>query len=337
MKDRFEDHFYIGTAINRNQILENDESVNALLVKEFNSITPENVMKSQNIHPEIGRYNFDLPDAYVALGQKNGMYIQGHTLIWHSQLSSFFKEIKEKEEMQAAIQEHISTIVERYKGRIDGWDVVNEALNEDGTLRESVFLQTVGPEYLVQAFKIAEKADPEAELFYNDYNMCVPAKREGAIKLIKMLQDGGAKIDGIGMQGHWHLNSPSLEEIEKSIVSYGELGLKVAITELDISVLPNPKNQNGADINQNFEAKEELDPYTEGLPEEVQEALAKRYADIFALFLKHDDIVSRVTFWGISDKDTWLNNFPVRGRTNYPLLFDRELNPKKAYSAILKL
>jgi endo-1,4-beta-xylanase len=263
------------------------------------------------------------------------MFIHGHTLIWHSQLAPWMSEIKDGSEMKAFMKNHINTVVSRYKGRINSWDVVNEALNEDGTLRKSIFLNTLGESYLIDAFKLAATADPKVDLYYNDYNLCEPAKRTGAVKLIKTLQENGAKIDGIGMQGHWKLDKPSLEEIEKSIVTYSNLGIKVAITEFDINVLQNPWDIVGADVNQKAAASEKMNPYPNNLPDSIQVKLAERYEAIFKIFLKHKDKISRVTLWGAHDGQSWLNDWPIEGRSNYPLPFDRNLEPKKAYFSII--
>jgi endo-1,4-beta-xylanase len=337
VKDAYKENFYIGTALSQSQIEETDPMVTALISKEFNSITPENIMKSMFTHPEKDRFDFKLSDKYIAFGEKHNMFIHGHTLIWHSQLPPWMSQIKDSTAMADAMTNHITTIVSKYKGRINSWDVVNEALNEDGTLRKSVFLKTYGKDFLTLAYKLAAKADPKTDLYYNDYNLCTPKKRKGAVELVKNLQKNGAKIDGVGEQGHWHLNTPTLEEIEQTILDFSALGVKVAITELDISVLPNPKNVVGADINQRAEASEKMNPYPKVLPDSIQKQLADRYEAIFKIFLKHQDKISRVTFWGVNDTQTWLNDFPVRGRTNYPLLFDREFKPKKAYFSILGL
>lgn len=233
--------------------------------------------------------------------------------------------------------EHINTVAGRYAGKMNSWDVVNEALNEDGTLRKSVFLNLLGEGYIKEAFDLAAKADPKAALYYNDYNIEQPAKRKGAIEIIKKLQASGSKIDGVGIQGHWSINSLNLKDIEESIIAFSQLGIKVAFTELDLTVLPNPWDLRGADVNQRFAEKPELNPYKDALPDSVQTTLANRYADLFKLFLKHRDKISRVTFWGVDDRHSWLNGFPIRNRTNYPLLFDRELEPKKAYQAVINL
>ncbi|MGE8342877.1 MAG: endo-1,4-beta-xylanase [Flavobacterium sp.] len=337
LKDAYKDDFYIGTALNVDQIEQKDKKVDSLIRKEFNAITAENIMKSMYTHPQKDKYDFTLSDKFVAYGEKNKMFIHGHTLIWHSQLAPWMEKIADSTEMKAFMKDHITTIVSKYKGRINSWDVVNEALNEDGTLRKSVFLNTLGEKYLVDAFKLAAKADPKAELYYNDYNIEEPAKRAGAIALIKKIKAEGGKVDGVGIQGHWRLQSPSIEEIEKSILEYSALGIKVAFTELDITVLPNPWDLKGADVNQNFEGSAKMNPYPKALPDSVQTQLAERYASIFKLFLKHKDKISRVTFWGVHDGQSWLNDWPIKGRTNYPLPFDKDLKHKPAYERILKL
>ena len=337
LKDAYAKDFYIGTALDTNQIMERDPMVSSLIAKEFNSITPENCMKSMFLQPEKDKFDFKMSDKYVAFGEKNKMFIHGHTLIWHSQLPKWMSQIKDSLTMATAMNNHITTVVGNYKGRIHSWDVVNEALNEDGTLRKSVFLNTYGKEYLTNAFKLAAKADPKTDLYYNDYNLCTPKKREGAIELVKNLQKKGAKIDGVGEQGHWHLNTPTLEEIEKTILDFSALGVKVAITELDISVLPSPWDVVGADVNQRSEANEKMNPYPKGLPEDIKIQLAARYEAIFKLFIKHQDKISRVTLWGVNDGQSWLNDWPIKGRTNYPLLFDREFKPKEAYNSVMKL
>ncbi|KPM49642.1 endo-1,4-beta-xylanase [Jiulongibacter sediminis] len=336
IKELFADDFLIGTALNNRQIDASPDQAD-LIAKEFNVLTAENVMKSMLIHPSPDSFNFEYPDKLFALAEKNGQKVHGHTLVWHSQLSPFINEIEDSTAMAEALKAHIEAVAGRYKGKVYSWDVVNEAVEGDGSLRQSVFLKTMGEGYLPFAFKQAALVEPDADLYYNDYSMTGKAKRDGVIKMVKMIQESGAKIDGIGMQGHWHLDSPSLQEIEESIIAYSDLGVKVAITELDIDVLPSPQGVSGAEISQSAELKAELDPYTDGLPEDVSTALAKRYAEIFALFFKHRDKIDRVTFWGVNDGDSWKNGFPVRGRTNYPLLFDRNNGRKAAYEAIMDI
>lgn len=325
----------IGTALNNSQIDEKNAVVNDLIKKQFNAATPENIMKSALIHPKWDTYNFTMADKLVEYGEKNNIKINGHTLIWHSQLPNFIRGIKSSDSIRTFFTDHIKTVAGRYKGKVFSWDVVNEALNEDGTLRNSVFLKHLGEGYLVDAFRLAQEASPKTELYYNDYNNEKPAKRAGCIKLIKKIQESGARIDGVGIQGHWHVGKIPLKDIEESILEYSALGLKVMFTELDIEVLE--RNFQGADVSQRMANSPEINPYTNGLPENVQKQLADDYEALFKLFLKHKDKVTRVTFWGVNDGDSWLNNWPVRGRTSYPLLFDRNNQPKPAYFKVVGL
>ncbi len=337
LKTSYQKDFLIGTALGTMHIEERNEVANELIKREFNAITAENIMKSEVIHPEWSRYNFAPADKFVEYGQKNNMYIVGHTLVWHSQLPRFVSKINSVDWVRLFMTEHIKTVAGRYAGKINSWDVVNEALNEDGTLRKSVFLSKLGEGYLKEAFELAAKADPKAELYYNDYNIEQPAKRKGAIDIIKKLKASGTKIDGVGIQGHWSINTLNLKVIEDAIVEFAQLGVKVAFTELDLTVLPNPWDLKGADVNQNFEGSPKMNPYTAGMPDSVGVVLAQKYEDLFKLFLKHKDKISRVTFWGVNDGHSWLNGFPIRGRTNYPLLFDREYKPKLAYKSVIEL
>jgi len=340
LSQKFQKHFLVGAAINEGQILQKDQPSVSIIKKEFNTISPENVMKWMFVQPKPNEFYFDHTDKYVQFGLDNNMHIVGHALIWHSQIANFMNSIKDSTKMIQHVTNHISTLVNRYKGKIDTWDVVNEALNGDGTLRESIFLKVLGENYLETVYKMAEKYDSNADLSYNDYNLCKPKKREGAVKLIKSLQKNGAKINSVGIQAHWQLTSPTLEEIETSILAFSELGVKVMFTELDISVLPNPWELSGAEVTQNFkkfEGDKKMNPFPENLPDSVKEKLAKRYENIFKLFVKHKDKISRVTFWGVTDKFSWLNDWPIKGRTNYPLLFDRNYKEKKAYQRIMNL
>ncbi len=340
LSEKFKNYFFVGAAINKDQILQKDEKSNSIIKQNFNTLSPENVMKWMFIQPKPNIFYFDDSDKYVQFGLDNNMHIVGHALIWHSQIADFMNSIKDSTEMMQHVNNHISTLVNRYKGKVDTWDVVNEALNEDGTLRESIFLKVLGENYLETVYKMAEKHDSSADLAYNDYNLCEPKKRKGAIKLIESLQKNGAKINSVGIQAHWQLTSPSLEEIETSILAFSKLGVKVMFTELDISVLPSPWDENGAEVSQNFknfEGDKKMNPFPKNLPNSMKTKLAERYENIFKLFLKHKEKISRVTFWGVTDKFSWLNDWPIKGRTNYPLLFDRNYKEKKAYHRIMNL
>lgn len=337
LKDAFKGDFYIGTALNNVQIEEKDSEAAVLIPQQFSAITPENIMKCEIIHPEWDRYNFDMSDKYVAYGKKQNMFIVGHTLVWHSQLSPFVSKIQSKDSLLLFMTNHINTVAGRYAGKINGWDVVNEALEEDGTLRKSIFLNKLGEDYLVKAFQLAAKAAPNTELYYNDYNIEQPKKRAGAIALIKKIQANGTRIDGVGIQGHWSINGPPIKDIEESILAYSALGIKVMFTELDLTVLPNPWDLKGADVNQNFEGSPYMNPYPKGLPDSMQVKLAKNYEDLFKLFVKYHDKISRITFWGVNDGQSWLNGWPIKNRTNYPLLFDRNFKPKLAFEKVIAI
>ncbi len=337
LKKIFKNDFLIGTALNTPQIEGRDAGAAVLIPQQFNSITPENIMKCAEIHPQWDKYNFNLADKFVAYGQKHNMFIIGHTLIWHSQLSPFVNNIQSSDSLLLFITNHINTIAGRYAGKVNSWDVLNEALNEDGTLRKSIFLEKLGEGYIQKAFELAAKAAPKAELYYNDYNIEQPQKRAGAIALIKKLQANGTRIDGVGIQGHWSINGLPLQDIENSIIEFAALGLKVSFTELDITVLPNPWDLKGAEVSQNFENSPYMNPYPKGLPDSMQIKLAKGYEALFKIFLKHKDKIERVTFWGVNDGQSWLNNWPIRGRTNYPLLFDRDFKTKPAFDKVVAL
>lgn len=335
LKEAFKDDFLIGTALNTPQIEEKDPKAGALILQQFNTATPENIMKAEIIHPEWSKYNFEIADKMVEYGKKHNILINGHTLIWHSQLPGFVNRMKDADSVKQFFTDHITTVASRYSGKIASWDVVNEALNEDGTMRKTIFLDKMGDNYVTEAFRLAQAASPNTELIYNDYNNEQPAKRAGCIALVKKIQAAGVRIDGVGIQGHWHLGKIPLKDIEESILEYSALGLKVMITELDVEVLP--RNFQGADVNQRVAENPALNPYVNGLPDSVQQQLAADYEALFRLFLKHSDKISRVTFWGVNDAQSWLNGWPMRGRTNYPLLFDREFKPKPAYYRVMDL
>lgn len=341
LKAAFKDDFLIGAALNPAQFCESNTVEAAIVKAQFNSISPENVLKWERIHPEPGQYDFTLADRYVKFGETNHMFVIGHTLIWHSQTPGWVFQDEHgkpvtREVLLQRMREHIFTILGRYKGRVKGWDVVNEALSEDGSLRHSPWRRIIGDDFIAKAFEFAHEADPAAELYYNDYALEKEPKRDGAMALVKKLQAQGVKIAGVGLQGHYGLDRPSLRQVDETISVFEKLGLKVMITELDVNVLPLPGHALNADISERFAMTEGLNPYPNGLPEAVQQQLAQRYADLFSVFLKHRDSISRVTLWGVTDGNSWLNNYPVPGRTAYPLLFDRAGKPKPAFDAVLK-
>lgn len=331
VKDAFEGKFYIGAALNASEIVGADTAGVEILKKHFNSIVAENCMKCEEIHPQEDVYNFTLADKFVEFGEENDMFIIGHCLVWHSQLARWFAYDEEgnyvtPEVLKQRMKDHITTIVTRYKGRVHGWDVVNEAIVEDGSYRKSPFYEILGEEFIPWAFECAHAADPDAELYLNDYGMNVPGRRDAYVKLINDLKARGLRIDAIGMQGHMGMDYPTVEEFETSLLAYAGTGVNVMITEWDMSALPTVNM--GANISDIEEFKASLNPYPDGLPEEVAAVWNERMKAFMDLFLKHSDKITRVTAWGISDDDSWKNGWPVRGRTDYPLLFDRDLEPK---------
>lgn len=341
LKQSFKNDFYIGVAMNSAQINGLDKKAQKLIQNNFNSIVAENCMKSEKIQPTEGDFQFAEPDKLVEFGMQNNMHIIGHTLIWHSQAPKWFfvdnnGQTVSREVLIERMRTHINTVVKRYKGRVKGWDVVNEAINDNGTWRESPFYKIIGKDFVKLAFQFAHEADPDAELYYNDYSMALEKRRNSVVAMVKELQAEGIKIDGIGMQGHLAMDFPSVEEFEKSIVAFSELGVKVMITELDLTVLPSPWSKTGANIADKADYQERMNPYKTGVPAEVNAEWEQKYLDFFQLFVKHKDKISRVTLWGLTDTDSWKNDWPIKGRTDYPLLFDRNYQPKPIVKKIMK-
>lgn len=343
LREVFEDDFLVGVALNGPMVTGRNTEAGEIAGSQFSSLTAENDMKWQSVHPEPGRYTFEAADAYVEFAEKHDMKVIGHTLVWHSQTPGWVfhgenGEELEREELLRRMKDHIDTVAGRYRGRIHGWDVVNEAISDGPEgLRDSPWRRIIGDDYLDHAFRFARAADPEAELYYNDYSLVSPGKRERTIEMLQGLLKRGVPIDGVGMQGHYSLTYPDIDELDRAIRDFAKLGLKVMITELDISVLPSRGDVGVADISRREEGDESLNPYRDGLPEDMQEKLAERYEEMFKVFLRHREDITRVTFWGLDDGQSWLNNFPIRGRTNHPLLFDRELEPKAAFDTLREL
>ena len=342
LKDKFRSAFLVGAALAPQQFGETDVASAALVKREFNTISPENVLKWVVVHPQPDRFDFAPADKYVEFGERNGMFVVGHTLVWHSQVPAWvFKDAQgqpmTRDALLARMKDHIQTVVGRYKGRIKGWDVVNEALNEDGTLRETPWMKIIGPDYIQKAFEYAHEADPAAELYYNDYNLDYAAKRDGAVRLVKSLLDRGIPVHAIGSQEHLKLTTPTAAEVDAAIRAFAAIGVKVNMTELDIDLLPPATRNTGADVSMRAGPAPNLNPYAAGLPDSMQRKLARRYEDLFRVYLANKDAIDRITFWGVADGDSWLNGWPVPGRTSYPLLFDRQLGKKPAYDAVSAL
>lgn len=348
LKEVYKDAFLMGTAVNQEIVSGTDNASQEITIRQFNTITAENVMKAALINPEPGIYNYGPADEFVAFGEKNRMFIVGHTLVWHNQCPPWFftnasGKPNTKEEQIERLRSHIQAVAGRYAGRVHAWDVVNEVIDNDGSYRPTSWVNAFdnGDTLVKYAFRFAAQYAPNTELYYNDFNTWRPTKRDGIVRMVKMLQKQGIRIDGIGMQGHWGLNYPRNEYIEAAIDSFAACGVKVMITELDVDVLPLTKE--GQVIGQVMadkqfqleEFKTFLDPYPNGLPDSMQKQLADRYKELFQIFYKKKDKIDRVTFWGVHDGMSWKNGYPVPGRTNYPLLWDRNRKPKPALDAVL--
>lgn len=340
LKDYYKDYFPIGVAVNMAAI---NGPESELIVKEFNSVTPENDMKMGPIHPLENQYNWKNADAIVAFAQKNGMRIRGHNLLWHNQAPAWlFKDSAgnnvSKEVLLKRLKDHITTVVKHFKGKIYAWDVVNEAVDDNPSvyLRNSLWYQICGEDFIAKAFEYAHAADPSVELFYNDYNSENESKREKIYKLLKNLIDHKVPVTGVGIQGHWNLYSPSTDMIRKAIDRFASLGLKIQITELDMNIRGGNANAQSSAVDS-------------GLTPALAQKQADRYKELFELFRSYKKVITGVTFWNVSDRYSWMDsrNGGVTGgaaagepasrivRKAYPLLFDENLQRKKAYWEVI--
>jgi endo-1,4-beta-xylanase len=329
LKDYYQSYFPMGVAVSP-RALDGPEA--DLIRTHFISMTPENAMKMGPIHPEENRYFWDDADRIMNFAQANGLKVRGHALCWHEQTPKWmFTDAKgdtvSKEVLLQRLKDHITTVVSRYKGKIYAWDVVNEAIDDDSTrlLRNSPWYKICGEDFIVKAFEYAHQADPEAQLFYNDYNAVRPEKRERIYQLLKKLVDAKVPIHGMGMQGHWSIYEPTEKDLRAALDQYASLGLKVQITELDMSIYPWEKHR-----------RERRPDESDAFTPELEKRQMEQYKMVFDVFREYKDVLTGVTFWNISDKYSWLDFYPVRGRKNYPLLFDQNLQPKKAYWEVVR-
>ena len=335
-------HFLIGVAVDTRLPAGQDPAAEAVVKEQFNQVVAENCMKGEVNHPEVNRFDFTDGDKLVDWAERNGKTVIGHCLVWHSQPPKWmFTDANGKpvsrEVLIGRMYNHIMTVVTHYKGKIKGWDVVNEAFEDDGSYRKSPYYNIIGPEFIELAFQFAHEADPNVELYYNDYSTSKPGKREAICKLVRSLKSKGLRIDAVGMQSHNGYNYPDYAEYEKSIEAFAAEGVKVMMTELDVNMLPNPEGFGGAEISQNFELQAKYNPYVKGLDKKAQKLFNQRYLDLFKIIERHKDVISRVTFWGVNDGHTWLNDWPIKGRTNYPTLIDRNNQLKPVVKDIEKL
>lgn len=330
LKDYYRNYFNMGVAVSP-KALTSDEA--ALIARHFNSLTAENAMKMEPIHPAEGNFYWKDADSIVAFAIRHNMKIRGHTLVWHNQVPQWLftgpdgRKVS-RELLLQRLEDHIKTVVTRYRGKISAWDVVNEAVSDqpDEFLRKTPWLEICGEDYIAKAFQWAHEADPDALLFYNDYNEIDPVKRKKILQLVKGLRDRGVPVHGVGLQAHWALNEPSRLQLESTLRDFTDSGLVLHITELDISVYPKEHGRR----------EKRPDEEQVGYTPELEDRQAEMYKMCFELFRKYNEAISSVTFWNVSDRHSWLDNFPVRNRKDFPLLFDSNLKPKKAYRAVVE-
>lgn len=328
LKDFYKDYFSMGVAVGPRN-LSGDEAT--LIKRHYNSITAENAMKMGPLQPREGYFFWRDADSIVNFATRNNIKVRGHNLCWHEQTPNWIftgKDGKQvsKEVLLQRLKDHIFTVAERYKGKIYAWDVVNEAIddNPNNFLRNSKWFEICGIDFIIKAFEYAHEADPNAKLFYNDYNTERPEKRERIYKLLKLLKEQGVPIHGVGLQAHWSLEEPTEQELRKAITQYASLGLEIQFTEVDMSIYKWEK-----------ERREKRADESDAFTDELEEQQAKQYEMVFRVMREYKNVVSNVTFWNVSDRYTWLDQYPVRGRKNYPLLFDTQLKPKKAYWSVI--
>lgn len=351
LKDVYSDSFLIGSCIDNHIVSGRCPEDEELLFKHFNAITAENAMKPESIHPKPDVWNFKRSDEFVQFGLDNNMWKLGHVLVWHNQTPSFFwnnedGSPKSRPELIETMRSYIETVAGRYAGKVEAWDVVIEIIGEQGEYRDLGWVKAFdgdGYEVVRNAFTFADRYAPEAELYYSDFNVWRKSHLDGIVAMIRKLKEDGVRIDGVGIQGHWGLNYPSLEDVEHAIDTLSSLGLKISISELDIDVLPLTKEGQviGKCLQESQfqleEFEEFLDPYKDGLPEDVARQLDKRYEELFRLFYKHRSQIERVSFWGLTDAKSWKNGYPIPNRTNYPLMFNRDRSAKPALDAVLRI
>lgn len=328
LKYFYRNYFPVGVAVAPRNLVGDEAN---LIKQQFNSLTAENAMKMTSLQPKEGVFNWAAADSIIDFAIKNKMKVRGHTLCWHKQTPDWFfvgpnGERASKELLLKRLKTHIQAVMTRYKSKVHAWDVVNEAVDDEpkNYLRRSKWYEIAGEDYIAKAFEYAHEADPAAQLFYNDYNAERSDKGENIYRLLKSLKEKGITVNGIGLQSHWSIFSPSKLELETAIEKFSSLGLKIHITELDISIYPWEPNERAKRV-------DEVETYTAAL----EQKQAEKYEMVFGVFRKYKNVIHNVTFWNVSDRYTWLDYFPVDGRKDYPLLFDTNLHPKKAYWKVI--
>ena len=344
LAEAYRDYWYTGVSVNQWEVEGDQESHWDVITKNFNWVVAENCMKCEVIHPQEGVYDFILADKFVDKAKAAGLKVQGHCLIWHSQCAPWFHFDKDgklvsREELKKRMREHIYTIVSHFKGRIDAWDVCNECFEDDGSPRKSLFWQILGTDYIPLAFQYAHEADPNVQLFYNDYSMNKPTKVEGVANFFRPLIEQGLPVTAIGMQGHMILEDAKelLPQYDHSIKTIAALGVPTFFSELDLSVLPNPYGFSGANVSDRFTYTPEKDPFKEGLTKEKETEINQYWVDFYKMLIPHKDNILRVNFWCLNDANSWRNDFPIQGRSDYATLYDRQNQPKGMIQEIINL
>lgn len=347
LAEAYADCWYTGVSVNQWEVADStDQSCHwETISKNFNWVVAENCMKCEVVHPEENRYDFTLADQFVDKAKAANLKVLGHCLIWHSQCARWFHfdnegKLVSPEVLKARMKEHITTVVQHFKGRVDAWDVVNEAFEDDGSFRNSLFYQILGEEFIPLAFQYAHEADSTVELYYNDFSMLKPEKIEGVCNFFRPWVEKGLPITAIGMQGHIILEDGTEEIVngyDHAIKCVEQLGLKIGFSELDLSILPNPFGFSGANISDKFSYRPEMDPFREGLTPEMSEAFDNFWLSFYKMLLNHKESIDRVNFWCLNDANSWRNDFPIRGRMDYATLYDRNSQPKPIINKLIKL
>jgi len=325
LKDYYKDYFTMGVAVSPQGLKRPEEA--QLIIKEFGGMTPENAMKMGPIHPRENEYYWKDADSIMAFAERNNLKVRGHNLLWHAQTPRWLfidsthnpPDTVSKELLLKRLKEHITTVVSRYKGKIYAWDVVNEAISDNPNeyFRNSVWYRICGEDFMAKAFEYAHEADPNALLFYNDYNETNPVKREKIIRMVKGLQAKGIPINGVGLQAHWSMQDITSGKVDSTLSDFAKLGLKIQITELDLKVQPSGNNRDT----------------TRGYTPAREQMQTEKYTMIFDMFRKYRNVISAVTFWNVSDRGSWLDG--RNGGKAYPLLFDTTYQRKKAYWGVV--
>ena len=344
----YENCWYTGVSVNQWECTSDNNPQTKdwdVIVNNFNWVVAENCMKCEVIHPAQNSYDFTLADEFVNKANAAGLKVMGHCLIWHSQCAKWFHydsdgKLVSADTLKARMKEHITTIVKHFKGRVCAWDVCNECFEDDGSFRNSLFYQILGSEFIPLAFQYAHDADPDIELYYNDFSMNKATKVEAVANFFAPLIKDGLPINAINMQGHIILEDGAnniIRDYAHSIDVIKSIGVKTGFSELDLSVLPNPFGFSGANVSDKFAYRPEMDPYIEGFPTERQEEVDNFWVEFYKMLLQNKEAITRVNFWCLNDGNSWRNDFPIRGRKDYATLFDRQNNPKPTIEKLIKL